>query len=106
MRVVNVIIGYDSFIISEANVKSNYNSNKIVNDSLYYTKKYINRNKDKVVKSLNIGSINKVKYEDFGSFLAIGDLLKFKTVIFNIKKSVPTSVLDKLLLNDNLEKIA
>ncbi len=105
MRVVNVIIGYDSFIISEANVKSNYNSNKIVNDSLYYTKKYINRNKDKVVKSLNIGSINKVKYEDFGSFLAIGDLLKFKTVIFNIKKSVPTSVLDKLLLNDNLEKI-
>ncbi len=105
MKVISIVISYSSFIVSETEVSSNVDTNQIFDNVLYYTKKYINKNKDKVRDALNINTIKTINYEDFSSFMVLQDILDFENVIFSINKSIPTNVLDKLFKSDNLKSI-
>ena len=111
MKVFKIALNLDFFLIERIDIKineletlSNINTNKIKNDTIYYTKKYIKLYENKIKKLLNKG-ISTVFYKDFESYFLLSNIIEANDIRFDIKKSLPSKILNLLLKDENLKKL-
>lgn len=112
MKVIKINLNLDFFLIEKVNIKLNeykdlneLNTNKKKNDTLYYTKKYISLYKNKIKKTIQKEKITTAFYKDFESYLILSDIIETPDIRFDIKKSLPQKVLNKLLNDTKLKKL-
>ncbi len=105
MKVICLTIKSDTIIIKTEN-KHNLketNNNVIVNNNLFYTPKFIKKNKEIINEIINIKYIENYVYKDFESFYIIGSILKCSSITFDIKESLSQKALNILLSNEKLK---
>ncbi len=106
MKVISICVKFDSFVIEKTNVKNEYiNTNKMHDNILYYTIRYLKNNEESVRNYFLSYKINKVVFNDFESFFSIFHLLSTKNVVFDVSKSLSPKVMNQLLECDSLESI-
>lgn len=112
MKVIKITLNLDFFLIEKTKIKMNeikdlteLNTNKIKNDTLLYTPKFIKLYKNKIKKLLNKEKLTTTFYKDFDSFLIMNEILDTPDIRFDINKSLPPKVLTKLINNKNLIKL-
>lgn len=83
MKVISIVINNDTFLVKKVKVKNknNVNSGQVVNNTFYYTERYVRKNEDSVVDILSTKSVDKVVYGDFDSFFALFSLINVSHVV-------------------------
>lgn len=106
MRVIKISYNFDFFLVEKTSVRFRtleVNTNKVKDDTLYYTFQYVKLYKNNIKKLLSKENVSTVFYKDFDSYLLMNDVIDVSDIRFDIKKSLSTKVLDLLLTNNNLK---
>lgn len=104
MKVISIVINNDTFLVGKVKLKSsnNVNNGQVVNNTFYYSEKYIKRNAEKVKDLLSTKSVDKVIYKDFDSFLVLFSLINVSFVKFDVNKALTNKVMDTLIQDNYL----
>lgn len=104
MKVISIVINKDAFIIGKVKVKTrnNVNNGQVINNTFYYTEKYIKKNSEEVKELLSSKSVDKVIYKDFDSFIVLFSLVNVTNVKFDVNKALTNKVMDTLIQDNNL----
>jgi len=107
MKVISIVINNDTFLVKKVKVKNknNVNSGQVVNNTFYYTERYVRKNEDSVVDILSTKSVDKVVYGDFESFFALFSLINVSHVVFDVDKALTSKVMDTLIQDNSLKKL-
>ena len=99
MKAISITFKDNSVIIAKQKIKLNelkkVNTNKIVSDTLYYTKNFIALSKSFLNNYFS--SVDVAIFKDYESFLVIFKYFKFESIIFDFKKSLPDKVISVLI---------
>lgn len=105
MKVVSISLNNGKIVTLKKEKIEYVNTNKVVDDTLFYTKFYIKLNKDKITNILKNYNISSVTFEDYDTFILLFPLLKVSDVKFNVKKSLTVKVMNMLLESESLKMI-
>lgn len=105
MKVISIVIDNDAFLVEKVKIRSrnNVDNNQVVNNTFYYTEKYIKKNNDIVKEILSTKSIKRVIYKDFDSFLTLFSLINVSNIRFDVNKALTNKVMDTLIQDNYLE---
>ena len=105
MKVISIVIDNDAFLVEKVKIRSrnNVDNNQVVNNTFYYTEKYIKKNNDIVKEILSTKSIKRVIYKDFDSFLTLFSLINVSNIRFDVNKALTNKVMDTLIQYNYLE---
>ncbi len=109
MKVISINVKTDSFVIDSLDInykeKSNINTNNLVEDTFYYSERFIKRNKNIIRDKLNSKNINTAIYKDFNSFIILSGLLETMNIKIDVNRTLTPSVMDVLLDNSYLKTL-
>lgn len=105
MKVISIVINNGAFLVQKVKIKNknNVNNGQVVNNTFYYTEKYIKKNNEEVRELLSTKSVNSAVYKDFDSFLALFTIINVATIIFDVNQALPNKVMDNLIQDNNLK---
>ncbi len=104
MDIVRIKRNKNSLIVTSLYEGLYINSNAFNNEVLYYTKKYLNNNKESIRKLLKSLEINKVIYQDEEAFFSTYGIINSDCVVFDTKESLSIKAMNRLL-RSNIKKI-
>ncbi len=104
MKVISITINKSAFLVEKVKVKNknNVDNGQVINNTFYYTEKYIKKHNEEVKELLSNKSVDKVVYKDFDSFFALFSLVNVTNINFNVKKALSNRVMDTLIQDNNL----